>query len=83
MCSSDLGIFLTVLSASRIVSLSSVVAALALPLLMFGWFGGGGIRPAYLSLAVLTTVLVVWRHRANLQRLLDGSEPRLGEKRSG
>jgi len=77
------GIFLTVLSLSRIVSLSSVVAALALPLLMLAWFGSGGIRPAYLALALLTTALVLWRHRANLQRLLEGTEPRLGEKRSG
>jgi glycerol-3-phosphate acyltransferase PlsY len=75
------GIFLTVLTLSRIVSLSSVVAALSLPLLMLGWFGNGGLRPAYLALAVLTTVLVVWRHRSNLQRLLAGTEPRLGEKR--
>jgi glycerol-3-phosphate acyltransferase PlsY len=74
-----LGLFLTVLSVSRIVSLSSMVAAAGLPLLMLGWFPGhGGFRPAYLALAVLTTVLVLWRHRANLQRLLEGTEPRLG-----
>lgn len=73
------GIFLSVLSLSRIVSLSSVVAALSLPLLMLGWFGNGGLRPAYLVLAVITTLLVVWRHRANLQRLLEGTEPRLGQ----
>jgi glycerol-3-phosphate acyltransferase PlsY len=72
------GIFLTVLSVSRIVSLSSLVAALALPLLMLGWFGPGGLRLPYLALAVLTTVLVVWRHRSNLQRILAGTEPRLG-----
>ncbi len=72
------GIFLTVLSFSRIVSLSSVVAALALPALMLAWFGSGGLRPAYLVLAVLTTVLVVWRHRSNLERVLAGQEPRLG-----
>jgi glycerol-3-phosphate acyltransferase PlsY len=48
---------------------------------MLGWFGNGGLRPAYLALAVLTTVLVVWRHRSNLQRLMAGTEPRLGEKR--
>jgi glycerol-3-phosphate acyltransferase PlsY len=72
------GIFLAVLTFSRIVSLSSVVAALALPPLMLAWFGAGGLRPAYLLLAVLTTVLVVWRHRSNLQRLLAGQEPRLG-----
>ncbi|MFM7393384.1 MAG: glycerol-3-phosphate 1-O-acyltransferase PlsY [Cyanobium sp.] len=75
------GIFLTALTLSRIVSLSSVVAALSLPLLMLGWFGNGSLRPAYLALAVLTTVLVVWRHRSNLRRLLAGTEPRLGEKR--
>jgi glycerol-3-phosphate acyltransferase PlsY len=77
------GIFLTVLSLSRIVSLSSVVAALSLPLLMLGWFGSDGLRPAYLALALLTTTLVVWRHRANLERLLQGTEPKLGEKREG
>jgi glycerol-3-phosphate acyltransferase PlsY len=75
------GIFLTVLSLTKIVSLSSVVAALALPLLMQGSFGESGLRPAYLTLALLTTVLVVWRHRTNLQRLMAGTEPRLGEKR--
>jgi glycerol-3-phosphate acyltransferase PlsY len=76
------GIFLTVLSVSRYVSLSSVVAALALPLLMVGWFGDGGLRPAYLALALLTTVLVIWRHRSNLQRLLAGTEPRLGQNKT-
>jgi glycerol-3-phosphate acyltransferase PlsY len=77
------GIFLTVLSFSRIVSLSSVVAALSLPLLMLGSFGSGGIRPAYLLLAVLTTVLVVWRHRSNIERLWAGKEPKLGSKKPG
>jgi len=74
------GIFLAVLSLSRIVSLSSVVAALSLPLLMLGWFAhqGLGLRWPYLALALLTTVLVVWRHRSNIQRLLAGTEPRLG-----
>ena len=76
------GVFLTVLTLSRIVSLSSVVAALALPLLMVGWFGDGGLRPAYLALALLTTVLVIWRHRSNLQRLLAGTEPRLGQNKT-
>ncbi|MBW4530544.1 MAG: glycerol-3-phosphate 1-O-acyltransferase PlsY [Aphanothece saxicola GSE-SYN-MK-01-06B] len=76
------GLFLTTLSLSRIVSLSSVVAALSLPLLMLGSFGDSGLRPAYLSLALLTTALVLWRHRSNLQRLMAGTEPRLGAGRS-
>ena len=72
------GLFLTVLSLSRIVSLSSMV-----PLLMLGWFPQhGGFRPAYLALALLTTLLVLWRHRSNLQRLLAGTEPRLGDSKA-
>ena len=77
------GVFLTVLSASRIVSLSSVVAAISLPLLMLGWFHdhGMGLRWPYLVLALLTSTLVIWRHRSNLQRLLAGTEPKLGQKK--
>jgi glycerol-3-phosphate acyltransferase PlsY len=78
------GVFLTALSASRIVSLSSVLAAISLPLLMLGWFQdqGMGLRWPYLVLALLTSTLVIWRHRSNLQRLLTGTEPKLGQKKA-
>ncbi|MBU6251025.1 MAG: glycerol-3-phosphate 1-O-acyltransferase PlsY [Cyanobacteria bacterium REEB417] len=74
------GVFLTVLSVSRIVSLSSIAAALSLPLLMFGWFNsnGMGLRWPYLILALLTSVLVIVRHKTNIQRLLKGNEPKIG-----
>jgi glycerol-3-phosphate acyltransferase PlsY len=77
------GIFLAVISLSRIVSLSSVIAALSLPLLMLGSFAssGTGLRPAYLALALVAAVLVIWRHRSNIERLLAGTEPRLGQKK--
>lgn len=79
------GVFLAVLSLSRIVSLSSVVAAIALPLLMLGWFHdqGLGLRWPYLALALLTSSLVIWRHRSNISRLLAGTEPKLGQKKPG
>ena len=79
------GVFLAVLSLSRIVSLSSVMAAIALPLLMLGWFHdqGLGLRWPYLALALLTSSLVIWRHRSNLSRLLAGTEPKLGQKKPG
>ena len=71
-----LGIFLTSLAVSRIVSISSVVAAAALPLLM----AGAGAPGAYLGLGLVAAVMVIWRHRSNLGRLLKGEEPRLGQK---
>ncbi|TGG93079.1 MAG: glycerol-3-phosphate 1-O-acyltransferase PlsY [Aphanocapsa feldmannii 277cV] len=70
-----LGVFAALLGLFRIVSLASLAAALALPLLMAV---AAPATPAYLSLALLTAALVVWRHRANMLRLLAGTEPRLG-----
>ena len=77
------GVFLTVISLSRIVSLSSVLAALSLPLLMLALFAslGEAVRPAYLSLSIVAAVLVIWRHRSNLSRIAAGTEPRLGDKK--
>ena len=70
------GIFLTTLSVFRIVSLSSVMAAISLPLLM----AAGTDGTAKLVVALVAMALVVWRHRSNLQRIKAGTEPRLGQK---
>ena len=75
------GVFLIVISFSKIVSLSSVIAAISLPLLMLIQFHGNDFRPAYFVLSLLTMAIVLWRHRANLQRLLTGKEPRVGQSR--
>ncbi len=75
----SLGIFLMVISLSKIVSLSSVIAALSLPLLMLARFHGNNFRPAYLTLSLVAMAIVLWRHRSNIQRLLAGKEPRIGK----
>jgi len=74
-----LGLFLLTLTLSRIASLASVVAALGLPLLTVL---KGSAPPAHIAMGLLATGVVLWRHRANLHRLLQGSEPRLGQARS-
>jgi glycerol-3-phosphate acyltransferase PlsY len=70
------GIFLTTLTLFRIVSLASVVAAISLPLLM----AAGTDGTAKLVVALVAMALVIWRHRSNLQRIVAGTEPRLGQK---
>ena len=70
------GMFMAVFSLSRIVSLASVVAALSLPLLMAAGSGSN----ANLVVALMAMGLVLWRHRSNIQRLLNGTEPKVGEK---
>ncbi len=69
-----LGVFLVVLALSRIVSLSSIVAALSLPL----WFWLFTHSLPFVGFAVLASAFVIWRHQSNIQRLLAGTEPRLG-----
>jgi glycerol-3-phosphate acyltransferase PlsY len=67
---------------SRYVSLASMVAAVFAP--AFYLFGNGVVWQAtvteVLSLAVMSSLLV-WRHRENIKRLLDGSESQLGKKK--
>ncbi len=73
------GIFLTVLSLSKIVSLSSIISSLSLPFLMLLSFHGNNFRLAYLALSIVTMAMVLWRHRSNFKRLLSGNEPRIGK----
>ena len=70
------GMFMAVFSISRIVSLASVVAAVSLPLLMTA----GSASNANLVMALVAMLLVLWRHRSNIQRLINGTEPQVGGK---
>ena len=70
------GMFMAVFSISRIVSLASVVAAVSLPLLMTA----GSASNANLVMALVAMLLVLWRHRTNIQRLINGTEPQVGGK---
>lgn len=73
---STVGVFALSLGITRIVSISSIAGAVSviafmvlfaqpLPYLLFAIAGGG---------------YVIWRHRSNIQRLIEGTEPKLGQK---
>ena len=70
------GVFMAVFSLSRLVSLASVLAAISLPLLM----AAGSGSTANLVVALVAMLLVLWRHRSNIQRLINGTEPKLNQK---
>ena len=75
--------FVIVVYFSRYVSLASMVAAVFAP--VFYLFGDGvawqSSAPEVLSLAIMA-LLLVWRHRENINRLLAGTESRLGKKKT-
>jgi glycerol-3-phosphate acyltransferase PlsY len=67
-------VFGIVLAIARIVSLSSIFAALTVIVLVCGFE-----QPLpYRLLVIGGGIYVIVRHRANIQRLLVGTEPRLG-----
>ncbi len=74
-----LGIFILMILLFRIVSLASVSAALALPLIMFLSFSQENISIPFLVISLLATTLVIWRHRENIIRLSKGNEPKIGQ----
>jgi len=63
---------LTVL-ALRYSSLASIVAALAAPVATLYFLGWGPF--AWMALAM--SALLLWRHRANMERLMNGTESRI------
>lgn len=75
--------FAIVLFFSRYVSLASMVAAVFAP--VFYLFGDGvawqASLPEVFSLAVMA-LLLVWRHRENIHRLMAGTESQLGKKKA-
>jgi glycerol-3-phosphate acyltransferase PlsY len=62
----------------RVSSLSALVAAFFAPAFAFWLFGLRPIFPAVVAIAVL----LLWRHRDNIRRLLAGEEGRVGAKPS-
>ena len=75
-----LGVFILILTLFRMVSLASVSASLALPLIMFMSFDNSSISIPFLVISLLAMTLVIWRHRGNIIRIVKGEEPRIGQK---
>lgn len=70
------GVFLVAVAISRIVSLSSICGAIAVSVLMILFH-----QPLpYILFGVAGGLYVIIRHRSNIERLLAGTEPKLGQK---
>jgi glycerol-3-phosphate acyltransferase PlsY len=66
-------VFAAILAGTRMVSASSLGAALVLPFILFGL-----AQPVtYVAFGAAATFYVFVRHRANIGRILDGSEARI------
>lgn len=64
----------------RYASLGSISAAAALPILIYILYAPGHAPPEFVSFGtLLICVLVVAKHKSNVERLVAGTEPRIGK----
>jgi glycerol-3-phosphate acyltransferase PlsY len=67
-------VFTVVLAASRYVSLGSISAAAVLPFAAWATHASAPV----IGITALLSALAIFKHRANIQRLLAGTENRIG-----
>ncbi len=70
------GVWLAMLALVRISSVSGMTAALSAPIAAYLL----GAEDASIALALMA-LIVLWRHRSNIARLMRGEEPRVGAAR--
>lgn len=76
-------VFFAMAFGTRIVSLSSITVAALYPVFtgLWSWYVGRNVLFTTICAAIMG-LLVIWMHRANIQRLLNGTEYKFGEKKN-
>ncbi len=75
-----IAIWLATFWITRYVSLASVTAAVALPIVILAIRWRNENAKAIFCFSTCVAAIVIWRHRSNLSRLLSGTEPRFTRK---
>jgi acyl phosphate:glycerol-3-phosphate acyltransferase len=74
---SAFAIFLVTIAITRIVSISSIAGAMGVIALMYLFHP---TSLPYILFAIVGGGYVIWRHRSNVQRVMAGTEPKIGQK---
>jgi glycerol-3-phosphate acyltransferase PlsY len=74
-CVTALALWGVIFAATRYVSLASIAAAVILPFAV--WFWAGSITMTCVMTAL--SLLAIYKHKGNIQRLLNGTENRIGK----
>ncbi len=71
-----IAVFAVTIAISRIVSISSIFAAISATI----WMVAFAQPLAYIVFAIVGGVYVVWLHRTNIERIMAGTEAKVGQK---
>ena len=70
----------TIIAITRYASLGSLIVMTLMPFLLVGAVVWSGLPAIYVAYGLLAWVIVVYSHRPNIRRLLQGTERRIGDK---
>ena len=74
-------IFIVCACLTRIVSISSLLLTGFIPILLFVFYKGHVQIVEIVTLGVVIAAITAFRHKANIKRLLNGTEAKLGSKK--
>lgn len=75
-------VWAVIFQTTRYVSVASIVAAAALPFFVALYLRYGVLRgESLLPFSIIIAAVVIWRHRSNMRRLIEGTEERFRPKR--
>lgn len=74
-------IFIVCAYFTRIVSMSSLLLTGFIPILLFVFYKGDPHIVEIVTLGVVIAAITAFRHKANIERLLNGTEAKLGSKK--
>lgn len=69
-----LGVWVLIALIFKYSSLAAICAALAAPMIV--WMNA----PEHAAVVLIMSLVLLWRHRGNIRKLLDGVEPKIGKK---
>jgi len=71
-----IGTWIVVVAVTRYVSLASIIAATMLPVLIYMLY----LKTEYIIFSAAIGIVVIYRHRSNISRLIAGEELKFGNK---
>ena len=82
-CLFSVMVFAVVLALTKYVSVGSICAAVAYPIFTIVTQSMRDIQGHWINagMALIFTVLIIWMHRSNIRRLMNGTENKFGSKK--
>ena len=74
-------LLLILIAVTRYASLGSLIVTTLMPILLFALGMSGVLSLTYVGFGLLAWIIIVYAHRSNIHRLIEGTERKLGERR--